>query len=163
MSKTNLVLLAVGLACIAIAAAIGKQRSASRIETRRRRVMTDREQGMYWRLAETFPEHVVLAQVAFSALITSAREHRNRFDRKVADFVVCDKAMQVLAVVELDDASHKGREAADAKRAALLETAGYRVVRFPRTPDIDELRAAIELPAPTQPPPNRTSKSDMAK
>jgi very-short-patch-repair endonuclease len=85
---------------------------------------------MYWRLRETFPDLVVLAQVAFSALITSRREDRNRYDRKTADFVLCDRALVVVAVIELDDASHAGREGPDKARAALLESAGYRVLRF---------------------------------
>jgi very-short-patch-repair endonuclease len=118
-----------------------------------RRVLTKHEQAMFWRLTETFPELVVLAQVAFSALITTrARQDRNRFDKKVADFVLCDRSLAVIAVIELDDASHNGRETADAKRAALLEQAGYRVLRFPRIPDTAQLRTALATPAPTTPP-----------
>jgi very-short-patch-repair endonuclease len=130
--------------CLAFAAARGaKKRGAGQIATRIRPLLTKAEQAMYWRLLETFPDGVVLAQVAFSALITSAKEHRNRYDRKIADFVLCDKSLAVQAIIELDDASHKGREAADAARSALLESAGYKVLRFPRVPDIDALRAAV--------------------
>ncbi len=121
--------------------------------------MTKREQAMYWRLRQTFPDSVVLAQVAFSALITSEFKHRNMYDRKTADFVLCDPSLQVLAVIELDDASHKGREAKDAARAALLTSAGYTLLRFANVPDAAELRAQLPAKPPitasaTQPSPS---------
>ena len=142
------VALLAGLALVAKTLSKGGRKT---IPTRARPVMTKNEQPMYWRLRETFPDAVVLAQVAFSALITSAREHRNRYDRKVADFVLLDKGMNVLAVIELDDSTHKGKEDSDAARAALLETAGLRVVRFPRVPDAEALKAAVQpLAAPAK-------------
>lgn len=77
------------------------------------------------------------AQVSLGALPSSrSRASRNTFDRKIADFVVCDKAFQVLATVELDD-SHWGSKARDTARDLLLTAAGYRVLRYNRIPDID--------------------------
>ncbi|WP_257720742.1 DUF2726 domain-containing protein [Roseateles depolymerans] len=112
--------------------------------------MTPREQSMYFRLVETFPDHVVLAQVAFSAILTTKdRPTRATFDRKVCDFVLCSKGFEVIAVIELDDASHQGREQADAKRQALLTRAGYRVERFAQIPDAGVLRARLMPPAPS--------------
>ena len=63
---------------------------------------------MYWRLKEAFPATVILAQVAFAALITSPLKHRNRYDRKIADFVVCDPSMRVNVIIELDEPPIKG-------------------------------------------------------
>ena len=142
-----LVLLLVVLAVV-IAAVKGKGRgeSASK-EVRSKQPLTPREQSMYFRLCTTFPELVVLSQVAFSALITTKagvskrRSIRNGFDRKVADFVLCTKAFVVLAVIELDDSSHKGREVADTDRDAWLKDAGYKVVRYPQIPDAEKLLA----------------------
>jgi very-short-patch-repair endonuclease len=106
---------------------------------------------MYFQLTQAFPSGVVLAQVAFSALITSKdRATRNRFDRKVADFVICTKAFQVAAVIELDDSSHRGREVQDSKRDRLLESAGYRVLRYKTIPDIDKLRIDVAGTAQTK-------------
>lgn len=155
MFKTLLFVVAIALIALVALAIKAKGKAAGGIQTKAKAVLTKNEQAMYWRLRETFPDSVVLAQVAFSALITSAREHRNRYSQKVADFVLLDRSTRVLAVIELDDSTHRGREGADAKRAALLETAGYRVVRFPRIPDVDTLRAAIQPPTPTTPPPVR--------
>ena len=136
------------LATLAIAA-LKRKTKLGPIQTKRRALMTKREQAMYWRLRETFPDSVVLGQVAFSALITSAFAHRNRYDRKTADFVVCDPSLQVLAVIELDDASHAGREGKDAARAALLTSAGYKVLRFANVPNATELRAQLPMQTPT--------------
>lgn len=108
----------------------------------RRAPLTAREQAMHARLCRTFPDHVVLCQVAFSALISSKqRATRNHFDRKVADFVLCSKAFVVLAVIELDDRSHAGKEKADEARAGWLTRAGYRVVRYAQIPDEARLLA----------------------
>lgn len=155
MHQTQLlfVIALVALLGVATVAAKGKRKPTQIGPMKPKRVMTPNEQAMYWRLRETFPDAVVLAQVAFSALITTKAQHdRNRFDRKIADFVLCDRGMNVQAVIELDDSSHRGREADDAKRAALLTSAGYRVLRFPRVPDIAALRDQIVTPTPTAPP-----------
>ena len=95
---------------------------------------------MFARLCETFqqPDFFVLTQVAFSALITNTggnRAIRNTFDRKFADFVLCDKTMTVVGVIELDDDTHKGREAEDKARENLLTQVGYVVVRYPQVPE----------------------------
>ena len=147
MTTLLLVLIVAGL-LVALAVAKAKAKSergnSQREQPRPRTPLTRNEQAMYLRLRETFPEHVVLAQIAFSSLLTSkSRTTRSTFDRKVADFVLCSKGFGVLAVIELDDATHRGREAEDAARDALLTAADYQVLRFPRVPDGDTLRAAV--------------------
>ena len=113
-----------------------------------KRPLTDREQAAYFRLRDSLPDRIVLAQVAFSALLTTKdRPTRATFDRKVADFVICSKAFEVIAIVEIDDASHKGRETNDDARDRLLTTAGYRVLRFKQVPDAAELLNALN-PSP---------------
>jgi very-short-patch-repair endonuclease len=111
---------------------------------RAKRPMTKAEERMFLRLCETFrqPQYFVLAQVAFAALLDSPdrlRATRNTFDRKFADFVLCDGSLAVVAVIELDDPTHRGREREDEARASLLTNAGYRVVRYTRTPEISKL------------------------
>lgn len=123
----------------------GKRGTGGKTETpRAKALLTKNEQPMYFRLLGAFPDAVVLAQVSFSALITArTKAVRNRFDRKVADFVLCTRAFEVIAVIELDDSSHKGKEAADRARDSLLTEAGYRVLRYTRTPDIEQIRSDI--------------------
>lgn len=109
-------------------------------DLRAKPLLTEREQSMFFRLVKTFPDHVVLSQVSFSALLTSRQQAtRNGFNRKFADFVLCTKAFTTLAVIELDDNSHNGKEEADFNRDEWLTSAGYRVLRYANIPDTDRL------------------------
>lgn len=135
------VALAIGF--VVLKAISKKQASGGPAESpRRKNPVTENEQAMFNRLIGALPHCIVLAQVSFGALLSSrSRASRNTFDRKIADFVVCDKAFQVLAIVELDDGSHRGNEARDATRDLLLTAAGYRVLRYSRIPNIDRVQA----------------------
>src|SRR5579862_1532557 len=101
--KLSLLLIIVAfMALAAVAALLKRTDRQGQVPTKAKSLMTKREQAMFWRLKESFPEAVVLAQVAFAALITSPLKHRNRYDRKIADFVLCDRSMRVQVVIELD-------------------------------------------------------------
>jgi very-short-patch-repair endonuclease len=136
-------------AAAAIGAAKGKKRTTE--SPTAKRPLTEREQAMFFRLQQAFPDLLVMPQVAFSALLTAKTlQCRNTFDRKVADFVLCNKAFEVICAIELDDASHRGKKAEDEKRDAMLKTAGYNVARFKNVPDVDPLIATVK--ALTAPP-----------
>jgi very-short-patch-repair endonuclease len=127
-------------------------------DIRARKLLSDREQPMFHRLQQAFPEYIVLSQVAFSALITAKdMPTRAMFNRKVADFVLANKAFEVVAVIELDDASHRGREEHDSRRDSLLERAGYRVLRFKHVPDVDAVQLAVRPPIAINPKPTISS------
>ncbi len=101
-------------------------------------LMTPNEAEFYGRLKRALPAYEVFPQVAFAALLTDdgktmsnkARWNvRARFDRKIADFVICDRrTLQVVALVELDDRSHIA--SADRQRDAITKAAGYQTLRF---------------------------------
>lgn len=147
MDKTKLFL----IAAVAVALAVGlvvflapQKKRKSTFSANAKKPLTKNEQPMYFRLIESFPELIVLAQVSFSALMSStATASRNKYDRKTADFVLCTKSFDVVAVIELDDASHNGRAKEDNDRDALLTGVGYRVLRFKKTPDVAALHAAV--------------------
>lgn len=111
-----------------------------------KRPLTMNEQPMFKRLNEAVPEYYVLAQVAFSAFMT-AKGYATRalFNRKIADFVILDQHFNVVAVIELDDASHNGKEEKDAQRDALIAEAGFKVIRYKKTPDIQKVRTDLGL------------------
>ena len=119
----------------------------------KRKALTSNEQAMFWRLAECFsmPDHAVLAQVSFGALLQAkGGASRYSYSQKIADFVLMTKGFEVVAVIELDDSSHKGREKNDANRDAMLTEAGYKVLRYRRIPDRGQLLtdiANIDAPA----------------
>ena len=136
------VLLVVGLLLAGIKAGASRSRAATgRDRITARDPLTPREQSMFFRLQAAFPEQIVLAQVAMSALLrTRTVRSRATFDRKVIDFVVCSKAFEPLLVIELDDASHARKAEKDVARDAMLRQAGYRVLRFGNIPDQSDLQ-----------------------
>ncbi len=73
--------------------------------------LTQTEQILYFRLVQALPEHIVLAQVQLSQLLgvkkgENFQAWNNRINRMSADFVVCNKDSSIVAVIELDDATH---------------------------------------------------------
>jgi very-short-patch-repair endonuclease len=110
------------------------------------------EQILYFRLVQALPEHIVLAQVQLSRLlgVKKGDNHKawlNRINRMSADFVVCNKDSSIVAVIELDDATHQkeDRQAADMKKDKALKSAGVRVVRWQAKsiPDIATIRSTL--------------------
>ncbi|MFU8925348.1 DUF2726 domain-containing protein [Acinetobacter puyangensis] len=111
-----------------------------------RKVLTLNEQPMFHRLKEALPEYSVLPQVSFNSLVWSRSKYiRNRFNRKVCDFAICDEAFKPIFVIELDDASHNGREQEDADRDCILNEAKIRVIRYKQTPEIEVIRRDVGL------------------
>lgn len=100
---------------------------------------------MYLRLKQAFPEYHILPQVAFSALITSDQlKIRNQFNRKVTDFVLLDKALNALVIIELDDSTHLDKRREDQFRDHMLNEAGYQVLRYTEIPSIRQLQKDID-------------------
>ena len=120
-----------------------------------KQVLSPVEQQLYHRLVRAFPDHVVLAQVAFSQLVGVKKGENftaiwNRYNRLTADFVLCTKDFRTAAVLELDDRSHDNpaRQDADRRKAAICEAAGIALHRLNVNPlpDEAELRALLQLP-----------------
>ena len=113
---------------------------------RKSRPLTMNEQPMFTKLREVLePEYIVLAQVSFGAILwTRSKAIRNRFNRKMVDFVICDKGFNVIAVIELDDSSHKGKEERDAERDLLLNEANITVFRYKFIPESWKIRDDIK-------------------
>ena len=115
------------------------------------------EQILYFRLIEALPDHIILAQVQLSRFLGVKKGHNyqawsNRINRMSADFVVCSKDAFVVAVIELDDATHQklDRQSADLKKNKALEAAEIKIVRWQAKsiPDIATIKAAI-TPSPS--------------
>ena len=107
-------------------------------------LITNYEKIMFSELRDAVPECYIFVQVSFGAILWSASQAtRNRYNRKITDFVVTDNAFNILAVIELDDKSHDGKKQQDAERDAMLKEAGYKVLRYRHMPDKQKLRADI--------------------
>lgn len=107
-------------------------------------LMTVHEKVMFRLLKEAVPECHVFVQVALGGILwTSSYATRNKFSQKIADFVITDQNFTILAVIELDDKSHIGKEEKDAERDAMVREAGYKALRYPAIPSISQLRSDI--------------------
>ena len=114
--------------------------------------LTQPEQTLYFRLVQALPDHIILAQVQLSQLLGVKKGNgyqawSNRINRMSADFVVCNKDSSIVAVIELDDATHQreDRQTADAKKDKALGSAGIRVVRWQAKaiPDLATIQRAF--------------------
>jgi len=128
-----------------------------------KKVLSPVEQQLYQRLLHAFPEHVVLAQVAYSQLFGVKKGENftgiwNRYNRLTADFVICTKDFRIATILELDDRSHDNpsRMDADRRKAAICQAAGVPLHRLNVNPlpDEVELRALLQLPAAPPVPPS---------
>jgi very-short-patch-repair endonuclease len=156
-----LIAMALGFLALLVIAKLVPRGGGSKEVPRATWPLTRNEQAMYFRLQGALPDLIVLSQVSFGALLSArATAVRNTFDRKRADFVVCEKSFKVVAIVELDDSSHDGKEARDEKRDAQLKSAGYRVLRYRGVPNIDRVQADF---APPPPPPTTLGHEGRAR
>ncbi len=130
------------LAVVLIVAYKGlKHKQPSDSALRQRAVFNTFEQLTFTRLKEIFPEANVLAHVSFDALLTTKFPRtRRKYQRLFADFVLLDKDCRVLAVIALGDAMTTRRRHATIDQDALLDAAGYRIIRYQQVPEYQQLR-----------------------
>lgn len=127
-------------------------------------LLTNNEAEFFQRLTRALPDYWIFPQVSFNSLMETKGYLywkyyfylRNNFNRKVADYVVCDKrTLAVITVVELDDRTHNKEK--DRKRDAVLRAAGYRILRYESRakPSIEEIAATFgRVSAGERPPPS---------
>jgi hypothetical protein len=90
------------------------------------RVLSNTERQAFETLRSAFPAHVILAQVPLARFIkvptrNSYSEWLRRAGQLCADFVVCDRYTQVIAVVEVRPASESQKEERASRRQRRLE------------------------------------------
>ncbi|MGH9640794.1 MAG: DUF2726 domain-containing protein [Terriglobales bacterium] len=131
-------LIAVGaLLLLTVAAAFLTDGKPWLARIQRKRLLTENEKSFFRLLQRALPGHHVFPQVSFAAFLTDDSKLdqqkrwtvRSRFDRKIADFVVCTRdTLDIVALVELDDRTHSA--SADQKRDEITKAAGYQTIRF---------------------------------
>lgn len=111
------------------------------------------EQVLYYRLVQTLPELVVLAQVPLSSFLRVRKgrtwnEWFNRISQKSVDFLVCERDFSVVMAIELDDATHHSPDRAnsDKTKDRALTAAGVRLLRWRATalPDVETIRRIVD-------------------
>ncbi|MGO2347223.1 MAG: DUF2726 domain-containing protein [Providencia sp.] len=108
-----------------------------------KKLMTEREKAMFKSMERSLPECYIFSQVCLGAILDAPYQHRGRFAQKMADYVVTDDEFNILAVIELDDRSHIGKEKKDAKRDEMVEAGGHKALRYPNIPPRKELRQDV--------------------
>jgi hypothetical protein len=100
-------------------------------------LLNEKEQVVFNRLTEAFPDWIVLAQVALSqiVIVKSGKEngpYRNKIYKKVIDFVVCRPDTSIVVAIELDGNSHDspGRSKSDVDKENALSSAGIKLARM---------------------------------
>ncbi|QND85162.1 Uncharacterized protein ChrSV_2946 [Chromobacterium vaccinii] len=114
------------------------QASKCRFLLKRKQLLTGREIDCYKLLVkELGPEFIVFPQVAFSQIlnVTGGTQSENRklwmtMSQKVADFVICKDDLTMLAILELDDRSHQGKQDKDRTRDGVVESVGLKALRI---------------------------------
>jgi hypothetical protein len=122
-----MVVLAIGALLSSSSRKLGKYRA--------RTLMTENELEFFYRLSKALPQHLIFPQVSLQALFEAASSDKRtaeadrlRIAQQRADYVVCNPAGAVVAVIELDDRTHERKR--DAIRDARLKQAGIRTVRY---------------------------------
>ena len=118
----------------------------------KKQLLTKPEQVLYFKILEALPEYLIFAQVQLSQILGvekgySYSEWYNRINRMSVDFVVCNKAAEIVALIELDDSTHEkeDRKEADRKKDKACKDAGIRLVRWnvKAIPDKAQIRKAV--------------------
>ena len=122
----------------------GKKTATGEISPKR--VMTVNEIHLYEKLKELLPNYTVFSQVSFSAFLSS-KDYATRatFNRKMADFVILDQNYYIACLIELDDNSHRNREDQDRQRDEMCAKAGYKVIRFPSQPNVEQIKEKLDF------------------
>jgi hypothetical protein len=137
LSIDQLIFTAVALIAVIAFAILFRVRKPWLSRLRSKALLTANEAEFFRRLQRALPGFHVFPQVSFAAFLTDDGQLsrnatwnlRAKFDRKIADFVICERStLRVVAVVELDDRTHDAR--ADRQRDAITRAAGYQTIRY---------------------------------
>ena len=106
--------------------------------------MDKREIEFFEKLKKGLKGLYVFPQVSMNQVLNVEQQRdwkdREHFWSKIIDFTVCTPDCQVIAMVELDGPSHDhpDKKKKDADRDAMLEEAGYIVIRYDWREEITE-------------------------
>lgn len=119
----------------AVTRATPMAQAAASISPRRERFLDQSETLIYYLLKSGVPDHEVFANAALASVVGAPGDGRDReqqvrrLSQHQLDFVICDKSMRVVAVVDME--SEAGAETAGDQRfkSDILKQAGIRLVR----------------------------------
>jgi very-short-patch-repair endonuclease len=120
------------------------------------RLQSENEIEFFGRITQAVPEYRVFVQVSMAALIEPAlnktrlnnRQWWSAFgaiSQQRVDYVVADRNMNIIAVIELDDRSHDTKRPQDLIRDLRLNRAGIQTIRYEskHKPEVCRLRSEL--------------------
>lgn len=133
---------AIILILLGIYLAFNKPATSPLLRIKATSLLTHREQMMYRLLQESFPKHLILSQVAFASFMQGEDDYSRRaIGNKVADFVILDSSLKIVAVIELDE--HLQRTPAQAEEEKIIRAAGFQLLRY-SIPEIEQMRHDLQ-------------------
>jgi Protein of unknown function (DUF2726) len=118
-----------------------------------RKPLSPVEQIFFYRLVQTLPGLIVLAQVPLSRFLRVRKgqtwsEWHDRISQKRIDYLICERDFAIVAAIELDDGSHDGavRIKGDAVKTRALAAARIPFIRWRATalPDAETIRSIVD-------------------
>lgn len=150
-----ILLLAIALAVALISAITGGKNKE--INYKQADLMTANEKEFFERLIKALPEYYVFPQISLGALLrpTVSRSspewirHFNAISSQRADFAIYTRELQLVALIELDDKTHKASK--DRARDRRTASAGISTLRYESKakPEPESIRRDIQLLAVT--------------
>jgi len=136
ISIISIILIVAAVVFLSIKSSRNKKTAPNKNGFIQKRIMTSNEIEFLHRLTGALPGFYVFPQVAMGAIIKpdvkgDNREYfrlRGKFSQKIIDYIVCDKEMKIIAIVELDDKTHNSKR--DKIRDDMVGSAGYRCIRW---------------------------------
>jgi hypothetical protein len=133
--KLNVLLAALAVVLVFLLITLRMFLRRPRYPYRARPILTKREQSFYlllWREASR-RNLLICPKVGLKDLLeVTNRRHYMKYFRQIAqkhvDFVICDRNLQVLFAIELDDSSH---DTADAKHRDQFKDRAFRAAKIP--------------------------------
>lgn len=117
----------------------------------KKNLLTETEKTFLYALSQAVQGYYIFPQVATHAILKCSTQNYsnylkafNRFNRTIIDFVICDQNFTIIAIVELNDRTHKNKTDEDKLRDDMLKKAGYKTVRFNcENYSVDSIRAKL--------------------
>ncbi len=134
--KAIIVLTVLTLIILAVITVLTREKQAAQQKRReyiKKKPLSNHEQVLYWRLVGALPDHMVLAQVSLGRCLgTKDSGGLDSMTSKNLDFVVCDKASDVVAVIEIDTKNYSSKIVSkeDEIKYKALKKAGIDIIRW---------------------------------
>ncbi|AIY40363.1 hypothetical protein LT85_1205 [Collimonas arenae] len=156
--KAVIALTVLTMIILAVIAVVTREKQATQQKRReyiRKKPLSNNDQVMYWRLVGALPDHMVLAQVSLGRCLgTKDSGGLDTLTSKNLDFVVCDKASEVVAVIEIDNKNHNVKTISkeDERKYKALKNAGIDIIRWRANslPSEADIRERFTLLDPTK-------------